>query len=407
MEMHATSDSPTFPETLAGVPLDLFASLPRSDQRLKAREYVAGLLAAHGRKTLRNVADQFGGEAARKQSVHHFISESSWEWEPIRRGLARHADQLLDPQAWVVRPTVVPKAGGHSVGVGEYFVPALGRSVTGQQSYGAWLASPAAGVPVNWQLVLPAAWVEDGPRRRRAHIPEASRVLSPEENAGDVALRAARSLPGAPRPVVLDAPGLDPLRMGRRFEAAGIPLVQRVDDRIRLRVDPRALPGHGVLPHTPGRLVASLRRLWRPYAPLTAGGRSLTMTVPVTLHEARDGGARETGGERLLVARWPEADLSALRLWLADAGMRPADALRAAALAEVVDRDDALAAARVGLRDFAGRSFQGWHRHITLASVAHLACIRTAGAAADPVAGAAHRDRALARAGRPLLLRAG
>ncbi|MGA5068984.1 IS701 family transposase [Streptomyces exfoliatus] len=411
--MHATSDSPTFPETLAGVPLDLFASLPRSDQRLKAEEYVAGLLAAHGRKTLRNVADQFGGEAARKQSVHHFISESSWEWEPVRRGLARHADELLNPQAWVVRPTVVPKAGGHSVGVAEYFVPELGRTVTGQQSYGAWLASPAAGVPVNWQLVLPADWVEDDSRRRRAHIPETSRALSPEENAGDVALRAARSLPGTPHPVVLDAPGLDPLRMGRHFEAAGIPLVQRVDDRIRLRVDPLALPGHGVLPHTPGRLVASLRRLWRPYAPLTGGGRSLTMTVPVTLHEARDGGGREAGGARLLVAQWPEADPSAVRLWLADPGMRPGDALRFASLAEVVDRDDALASARVGLRDFAGRSFQGWHRHITLASVAHLACVRTTGAAAGRVGDAALRGRTRVRvgagasAGRPLLLRAG
>lgn len=26
---------------------------------------------------------------------------------------------------------------------------------------------------------------------------------------------------------------------------------------------------------------------------------------------------------------------------------------------------------RVGLRDFEGRSFPGWHRHMTLASVAH------------------------------------
>ncbi|MER7624979.1 transposase [Streptomyces sp. NPDC126503] len=394
--MYASSTTgPTFHETLAAVPLDLFASLPRSDQRLKAEEYVAGLLAADGRKTLRNVAGQFGGQAARKQSVHHFISESSWEWEPVRRGLARHAHELLNPLAWVVRPTVVPKAGEHSVGVAEYYVPELGRSVTGQQSFGAWLASPAAGVPVNWQLVLPSDWVEDPSRRRRAHIPATSRALSPEENAGDVALRAARSLPGAVRPVVLDTPGLDPLRMGRRFGRSGVPLIQRVDGQIRLRVDPLALPGHGGLPLPAARLLTSLRRLWRPHL-RPAAGRRLSMAVPVVLPGAPDGG-RGTSGQRLLVAEWPEGDLAAARLWLADCGVRPADVLRLTALAEVVDRDDALAAERVGLRDFAGRSFQGWHRHITLASVAHLACVR-----------AAHEPAAARRtASRPLLLRAG
>ncbi|MCX4987055.1 transposase [Streptomyces sp. NBC_00572] len=389
--MHSPSIGPTFHETLAGIPLDLFDSLPRNDQRLKAGEYVVGLLGAHGRKTLRNVADQLGGQAARKQSVHHFISESSWEWEPVRRGLARRTDELLGPRALVVRPTVVPKAGGHSVGVAEYFAPQLGRTVTGQQSFGAWLASPAAGVPVNWQLVLPADWIEDRSRRLRAHIPATSRALSPEENAGDVALRAARSLSGAPLPVVLDAPGLDPLRMGRLFGEAGIPLIQRVERRLRLRVDPLVLPGHGDLPLTAAGLIGSMRHLWRPRARLATGGRGLSMAVPVMLPGA------PAGGPRLLVAQWPESDLSAARLWLADGRMRHGPVLSLAGLAEVVDRDDGLVATRVGLRDFAGRSFQGWHRHITLASVAHLACVRAVLGDAVP-----HRT-----AMRPLLLGAG
>ncbi|MFJ7272328.1 IS701 family transposase [Streptomyces sp. NPDC099050] len=378
MDMYSPSIGPTIHEARAEVPLDLFESLPRNDLRLKAAEYVTGLLTARGRKTLRNVADQLGGPAARKQSVHHFISESPWEWEPVRRDLARHAHELLRPRGWVVRPTVVPKAGRHSVGVAEHFVPQLGRTVTGQQSFGAWLASPAAGVPVNWQLALSDEWLEDHGR-----IP-AVRALSPEENAGDVALRASRALSRTPLPVVLDAPGLDPLRMGRRFERAGIPLVQRVEQRIRLRVDPLVLPGHSGLPVTASWLVSAMRRLWRPHTRLSAGGRNLSMAIPVTLPESVDGG-REAGGHRLLVAQWPASDLAAARLWLADGRMRHADVLRLTGLAEVVDRDDGLVAARVGLRDFAGRSFQGWHRHITLASVAHLACIRaTLGSDAPP-----------------------
>ncbi|MCX4783631.1 IS701 family transposase [Streptomyces sp. NBC_01264] len=370
-------------EAPAEVPLDLFDSLPRNDHRLKAAEYVTGLLSARGRKTLRNVAEQLGGQEARKQSVHHFISESSWEWEPVRRDLARHADELLRPRGWVVRPSVVPKAGGHSVGVAEHFVPQLGRTVTGQQSFGAWLASPAAGVPVNWQLTLSTEWLEALSWRRRGQVPAETRALSPEENAGDVALRASRSLSRTPLPVVLDAPGLDPLRMGRRFERAGIPLVQRVEQRIRLRVDPLVLPGHGGRPVTASWLIGAMRRLWRPHSRLSASGRNLSMAVPVTLPEALDGG-QEAGGHRLLVAQWPASDVAAARLWLADGRMRHADVLRLTGLAEVVDRDDGLVATRVGLRDFTGRSFQGWHRHITLASVAHLACVRAALGSAAP-----------------------
>jgi SRSO17 transposase len=40
-----------------------------------------------------------------------------------------------------------------------------------------------------------------------------------------------------------------------------------------------------------------------------------------------------------------------------------------------VDRDFADIADRVGVRDYAGRSFAGWHRHMTLASAAHAAVV--------------------------------
>jgi syndecan 1 len=36
-----------------------------------------------------------------------------------------------------------------------------------------------------------------------------------------------------------------------------------------------------------------------------------------------------------------------------------------------VDHDFEAIAKDVGIQDFEGRSFQGWHRHATLASIAH------------------------------------
>ncbi len=57
--------------------------------------------------------------------------------------------------------------------------------------------------------------------------------------------------------------------------------------------------------------------------------------------------------------------------------------MRLTRLTAVADRDAERIADQVGMRDFVGRSFQGWHRHVTLASVAHLAVV-TAGTRTFP-----------------------
>lgn len=87
----------------------LFASLPRSDQRRKGAQYLRGLLGARGRKSIRNIATVVGGPAA-EQSLHHFITSSTWDWGPVRQALAQHLARIAPPQAYVLRPMVVPKA---------------------------------------------------------------------------------------------------------------------------------------------------------------------------------------------------------------------------------------------------------------------------------------------------------
>jgi syndecan 1 len=51
-----------------------------------------------------------------------------------------------------------------------------------------------------------------------------------------------------------------------------------------------------------------------------------------------------------------------------------------------VDEDFDRIADQVGIRDYSGRSFDGWHRHVTLASAAH---------AVASVAGRSATDREL------------
>ncbi|MFJ6863488.1 IS701 family transposase [Streptomyces termitum] len=363
---------------VAGLGDSVFAPLGRRDQRIQAERYTRGLLRATGRKTLRNIADQVGGEAAR-QSTHHFISGSSWEWTRVRRALAATAGRMTEPRALVVLPTVVPRVGTRSVGVGEQFVPHLRQTVLGQQSYGAWLASAEAAVPVNWRLVLPPEWTEDAARRRGASIPETVRPETLEACASETALEPLRDWGVPPWPVVVDSEGLDVAECLRHFDRAGVPLVMRVCPSTPLRIDCTALQGYSDREIQAEQLVESMKRMRRPLECQDARGRPLqdaVVSVIPVVPASMPGPRREPGRQLLLMAHWQGRERRPAKMWLTNAAdLPPADVIALVELAETVTRDFLPIAEGVGLRDFGGRSFQGWHRHVTMASVAHLAAV--------------------------------
>lgn len=352
-------------ELSAELSAQLFGSLQRSGQRLKAQQYVRGLLALPGRKTLRNIAAQLDGSGA-QQSVHHFISASPWDWMPVRRALARHTQRALGPEVWVIRPTVIPKTGPHSIGVGQQYLPGLGQSVNGQQAVGAWMVSGRAAVPVDWHLRLPAHWLDE-PLRRRANIPADATAESLEECVRAVVADVVAFGDVLRGPVVVDAEGVDAVALARHFSAMGVEFVVRVDPAAQLRLDRTELPMYGDRERSAGELAASLSRLRRQVNP--GNGTTMAVAIPVV---APSPAAR--GGGMVLVGEWPRAERAGARLWLARVDAPPSllSLLRLTRLPDVVRRDFAAISEGVGMRDFAGRSFPGWHRHITLASVAHL-----------------------------------
>ncbi|WP_371498447.1 transposase [Kitasatospora sp. NBC_00374] len=367
----------------------VLASLPRSDQRRKGVQYVRGLLGAEGRKSIRNIATVVGGAAA-EQSLHHFIASSTWDWGPVRQALAQHLARIAPPQAWVLRPTVIPKAGEHSVGVDRRFIPSLGQVLNAQQAIGVWAASAESSYPVNWRLHLSQAWLEDGPRRSQASIPDGVDA----ESLGDCAVEAFRGMTsrwGLPmRPVVVDAGDADAGRIVRRLRALPTPLLVRINGNLPLAPAGAALPGRTVELRPAQQLMGAARDLRRPvvWSDHTAQGAprtSLVAGVKVRLPGPPVRPAmpvRGIRGDELLLLgvsapgrRWPT------ELWLTDlVEAQPAALLRLGRLLDRVDRDFNEVADQVGVRDFAGRSFGGWHRHVTLASTAHAVAMLGRGA---------------------------
>lgn len=364
----------------------LFASLRRSDQRRRAEQYLRGLLSANGRKSMRNIATLVGGPAA-EQSLHHFISSSTWDWLPMREALARFLERVHPPQAWVVQSLPIPKAGRHSVGVAHQFVPELGQAMNGQQAYGVWFASATLSAPVSWRLFLPGTWVNDRARRRRAEIPEEAGEETLAECVAASVLDAVAGWSVARRPVVFDARATGVRAAARWFTAAGVPWLTRTAPTARLVVADPALPGYGGGPIPALRILESVKGLRRPVEwtdPVTGvTHRSSVAGIRVALppgagQPGQPGRVRPGSGGRALtlLGEWPNASRAPAQLWLTDMAATPSSSLlRMTKLPRRVAHDCAEIGDRVGLRDFEGRSFRGWHRHMTLASAAHTASL--------------------------------
>lgn len=363
-------------DTVTELCATLFSSFPRKDQRQRGEQYLRGLLTTEGRKTARNIAAHLGAPAT-EQTLHHFIADSTWNWRPLRAALAAHLERRAAPQAWVVRQMAVPKTGEHSVGVdrGPGTAPQPRPSFRGQQSLGVWLASQELSAPVDWRLVLPDQWVQDPALRERAGVPAEAGAESPQECAVAVALEAARHW-GPRRPVLIDVRSGDVASAVAPLTAARVPFLLRIGGSQRLSVADRAMPGFrgGPLPAQQIlQLVKGVRRPvpWQDGAVGLAPRMSLAAMVPVVL---QDRSAAPRG--LFLLGEWSDPGRPPSALWLT--GMTqpgPGPLLRLTKLTRRVDADFARVGEEAGLRDYVGRSFPGWHRHMTLASAAHAAVV--------------------------------
>ncbi|MEU9046831.1 MULTISPECIES: transposase [unclassified Kitasatospora] len=354
---------------------ELFATFTRRDQRLRARQYLRGLLGTPGRKTIRNIAAFVDGPGI-DQRLHHFISDSTWDWEPVRTALTRYVARTMEPEAWVIRPVLIPKVGRQSVAVSRRFDPIRGKAVNGQRAVGVLAVSETASTPVSWRLQVPEDWVEDAHRRRRAGMPDDIGAESLGECTARALLQVLARTGGPDRPVVLDGRAMERAQLLRPLHAAEVPLFVRISATLPLQIKDPALTGrrpHG--PLTARRIVEAARFRRRPVDgpdPAVEKGHLITT---VDVRWPADVERPHPGAEAplRLIAVSPVGENVCEELWLTTlTTVSAATVLKLARLVRRVDRDLESVSRNAGIWDFSGRSFPGWHRHVTLASVAHL-----------------------------------
>ncbi len=340
----------------------LFGHLHRSDQQRWGHVYLQGLMRTHGKKTVRRMAAAVTGSEAASASLHQFVNASPWEWAPARGELARWAARSLPVRAWTLAPAVLPKRGTCSAGVHQRFLPESGRTVNCQLGLGLFLDAGQAHVPVDWRLFLPPRFTHDEAVRDRAKIPAATEAQPLWDHALRLVQEMASRSNGRTAPVVADLTALcDIAPLAQRLQGGGHAYVLAVPGQTTL-AGPELPPGEresvrGLL----------LRRGVR--HPAGAGRQVISYDTPV--RGLRPDGER-TGGAGRLMAEWDAAGGRPGRIWLTNITDRhPAELLELARSPRGARNAIERMGEDFGLLDFEGRSFPGWHRHMTLVSAAY------------------------------------
>ncbi|MGW3121308.1 IS701 family transposase [Streptomyces sp. NPDC001107] len=365
-DTHEGADGQTFLE-------EIFQPLHRAEQRRWARTYLRGLLHVTGRKTPRRMARAEALPPAAAQGLHQFINASPWDWEPVRRRLALRVAASSTPYAWTVAELIIPKRGEHSVGVHRRLDPVTGLTVNCQRAIGLFLAAGSHCFPVDWSLVLDEAWGRDLRRRLRARVPEAETARP----VGGHVLDLAAGVVAQPR--LPDVPWV--LDLTRCDDATGV-LAGLA--RLRLDIVCEVDPGQVVFSRdrfptviTVGELMEG-RYARQQQAITRQAADGSTVAIPIhtyagTVRLPRRSTGRNDGSVSYRVLQRPFTDgRRPARYWITSLTDRSVEDVMASVRARAaVGTAVAVLQERFGVLDFEGRSFPGWHHHMTMASAAY------------------------------------
>ncbi|WP_055593343.1 IS701 family transposase [Streptomyces hirsutus] len=404
------------PEEIASVRSELedfaagvFEPFARNDQRRWGQVYLRGLLTDGQRKSVEPMAARLG-EDGNRQALAHFVTTSPWDPAHVRARLAWKMEAAIRPKALIFDDTGFLKDGNASACVSRQYTGTAGKVTNCQVGVSLHLASDHASAAVDWRLFLPETWapgsVKADPakvaRRTACGIPEDVGHVEKWQLALDM-LDETRSW-GIEVPLaVADAGYGDAAAFRLGLQARGLHYVVGISTTLS------AQPGDAV-PVTPpysgnGRppvakypdkpqsvkelVIAAGRKAarpvqWRegsrPGAGRSGRKRMYSRFVALRIRPAGREIRQTTDGPELpecwLLAEWPATEPEPVQFWLSDL---PADTplttlVRLAKLRWRIEHDYREMKQALGLAHFEGRTWTGWHHHVTLVSVAHAFC---------------------------------
>jgi len=144
---------------------------------IQAEMYLQGLMQAL-RKNMERMEEVVPD--CNYQSLHHFVSESDWEFRAVLDQVAADADRLLGgstDSCLLIDESSFQKKGKSSVGVERQWNGRLGKVENSQVAVFVSLAQGRYSTLIDTRLYLPKRWVEDPRRCLAAGVPKPEVVL--------------------------------------------------------------------------------------------------------------------------------------------------------------------------------------------------------------------------------------
>jgi len=363
-----------------------------------ARAYCTGLLLPGERKSIEPMAARLDPAhvQAKHQSLHHVVAQAEWDDAALLAAVRAQVLPAIErhgPVAyWIVDDSGFPKQGTHSVGVARQYCGQVGKQDNCQVAVSLSVANDHASLPIAYQLFLPEVWANDQPRRDKAGVPAAIGF----ETKTAIALGQLRQAlaAGVPVGIVLGDPAYGD-ETDFRVGVADLGLRYVLGVRSGTSV---WAPGTGPLPPAPwsgrGRRPSRLRRD-AANQPVTL--KALALSLPaqawhsITWREGtngelssrfaavrvrpahRDTQRSEPWPEEWLLIEWPEGDAEPAKYWFSNLSRRTTlkRLVRIAKARWWIERDYQELKQELGLGDFEGRNWRGFHHHASLCIAAY------------------------------------
>lgn len=369
------------------------ARFGRAEPRRQARAYVTGLLAPVERKNGWQLAEAAGDSAPDR--MQRLLTSAQWDARAMRDDLRAYVAENLGHRdaVLIVDETGFLKKGTKSAGVQRQYSGTAGRTENCQLGVFLAYASPLGRAMIDAELYLPKSWIEDRPRCREAGVPDDVEFATKPVLARLMLARALEAGLPVSWATADEAYGMDS-KFRRFLEQYRVNYVVAV---------PKSQPV--VMGTSSGDVRADTLVAGAPpeaWKRLSCGdgakGPRLYDWALATVHFET-----EPGYQRWLLARRSLTPNSKGELEIAyylchgPAGTTMAELIRVAGARWAIEECFQAAKNEVGLDQYQVRRFDAWHRHMTLAMLAHAYLAVTAAHApkAQAAWSASHQRRSV------------
>lgn len=367
--------------------------------------YAFGILGESDRKSVEPIAALACGDPALTKNMHdkllHFVGGSTWSDARLRLEAARYVCKALAQHepitTWVIDDTGFLKQGSHSVGVQRQYTGSAGKITNCQVGVSLEIATATQHAPIDFELYLPESWANSPARRTQARIPERAQFQTKIDLALGMIERAARAeIPG--EIILADSAYGESKEFRETVRMLGFDYGVGIRNSTKVR----RVGAHGRLgtPMSAANLARTIPRrqrrklCWREGTNATLSGRFSFCRVKTTHNDGTPIDDREPVW---LVIEWPSGKDQPIKYYLTTLPRRMSHKKIVHIIKERwrTERMYEDLKGELGLDHFEGRSFPGWHHHVSVVICCYAFVVAERSRSFPPSASRARANRAL------------